>query len=256
MVTREKIVDFINHSHRQPMISSKRLNQLWIKAGNKLIIPHGNFLLFDPIFTMEWPSNTIKQVQQAIVDFLVDVAPLQAHWYSICTPEEGVQVNSQKILRAFPSISSLMCIDEQILNVLAGSCKCHSGNYIMNKLGWEGLIRENMLSNVEITSFKILNKARWLICICSWRKNSHPHMTQKEIWSASLHGDQCVLKLRTSLITLNFAMKVEQIDLPSLHPAQDISSSDDTDTYDSRDIILEESSTVKDIPMTLTENNY
>lgn len=47
-------------------------------------------------------------------------------------------------------------------------------------------------------------------------------------------------------------MKVGQIDLPSL--AQDISSSDDTDMDDRRDIIIEESSTLKDIPMTLTEN--
>jgi hypothetical protein len=206
---------------------------------------------------MEWSSNIIKQVQQAVVDFLVDVAPLQAHWYSICLPTDDVQVNNQKILRAFPSLASLMCIDEQILKqllVLAGLFKYHNGNYITSKHGWESLIRENMLGNVEITSFKIFNKARWLICIGSWRKKSHPPMTPKEIWSATLQGDKCVPKLKTSLITLNFAVKIGKINLPSLFPGQGISASDDSDTDDSSDISLEQISTVKEVPMTQAEN--
>jgi hypothetical protein len=55
------------------------------------------FFSLDPIFTMEWSSNTIKQVQQAFVGILVDVAPLQAHWYSICLPTDDAQVNNRKI---------------------------------------------------------------------------------------------------------------------------------------------------------------
>jgi hypothetical protein len=100
----------------------------------------------------------------------------KAHWYLLYHPnDEGI--DAKKVYECFQSLSSLLCIEEDILlqMLTAGGLAQNSEKrgLTTNSFSWETFIHEFMLQ-IKISQFYIFKKWHLLIRIGSWDNRLHP----------------------------------------------------------------------------------
>jgi hypothetical protein len=93
------------------------------------------------------------------------------------TEDELVSNNTNKICDCFPSLSSLLCIEEcMLLQMLTAGGFARNGEkrgFTTNLFGWESYIKEFML-DIELLQFYIFKKRRLLLRFSSWDSRLHP----------------------------------------------------------------------------------
>jgi len=133
----------------------------------------------------------------------------KAHWYCLYKPQD----NTKKISTCFPSLSSLLCIEEVILLQLlttSGLASYGKRGCTTKHSAWEFFFKEFMLDN-EITHFNCLDKRRLLVRIGSWDNELHPRKKPVDLWTAALKKKLKVPRVHISSMLNDFTIMVGKV---------------------------------------------
>jgi hypothetical protein len=150
-----------------------------------------------------------KHGRVAIAEFLHAMGRQRAHWYAILTPTDACKLDNQHSL-AFPSLSKLTSVDEEILRVLFHHCglvqyRRNSGYSILD-IAWSELIREFYLDEVEVSHLFINKKRRIYIRLGSWQNSVKK--TPQEVWKGVKKNEFYAPKLRVTCLSNEFAKSI------------------------------------------------
>ncbi len=153
--------------------------------------------------------------RSALAEFLHNLSPSKAHWYTIIPPcvEEH---NSCFICSVFPSLSDLLSLDDSIWKALLvhlGLASYWRGTICSPLIAsWERFIGKYQLK-IQTTLFKLGGKQHLFLQIGSWNEKRHPSMKPADIWAMALRsGSYPVPKLRISSLSMWFASAVAELD--------------------------------------------
>jgi hypothetical protein len=106
------------------------------------------------------------------------------HWYQVKEATAGTHL--KEIYKAFPSLSSLLGIPEELLIAIekaAGLINLRRGVFSPIVMAWEAILAEYKLSN-ELTSLSCGGRLRMFIKVGSW-SCQHPGITPESIWATN-----------------------------------------------------------------------
>ncbi len=163
---------------------------------------------------MDSSNSESDLAKEALAFFFRAMSLHKAHWYSLYHPTDDNNNNIKKIYECFPSLSSVLCIEEGImLKMLTTGGLARSSEkrgVTTNLFSWESFLKEFML-DVEVSHFYIFKKRRLLVRFGSWDNAVHPKKKPAEIWSASLKNSLKLPRLRISSLLKDVAAKVGEI---------------------------------------------
>jgi hypothetical protein len=148
----------------------------------------------------------------ALGAFFQAMQPERGHWYSILLPMKATSGFDEKHYSAFPPLSKLSSIKEEILRELLVHCglvmyRKNTGYSPLLK-EWQYFIAEQELPEVEVTHLTIDKKRRYYIRLGSWNKAlNYSPKTPVEIWSAAERGTLRVPRVCVTLVSERFAKK-------------------------------------------------
>jgi hypothetical protein len=180
----------------------------------------------------------------ALSEFFAALKDQKAHWYRVFPPDEN-DADCQMMERTFPSLSSLMMMDEyhvkQIFIHLGLAKQWHQkGTVLVSPAGvkWVDFINRTKIPNMEATIFNASNKRHVYLRIGAWT-NKHTPKTPESIWRVAKQNFYPVPKLRISSLALRFVTQVGTIftfeDLPASDAEKSESDRDGSLTTSSDD---------------------
>jgi len=148
--------------------------------------------------------------RKALADFFAATEMQHAHWYQVKEATVGTHLN--EVNKAFPSLSTLLSIPEELLVAIektAGLVSFRRGVFSSITMAWEALIAEYKLDN-ELTTFSCGGRPRLFIKVGSWSRR-HPGVTPEFIWATK--GEYRKPMLRISTLTMAFAATIGNLEL-------------------------------------------
>jgi len=189
--------------------------------------------------------------------------PERAHWYSILLPSKSTPGFDEKHYAAFPPLSKLSSIKEEIFREVLLHCglamyRKNSGYSPLEK-EWEYFITEQEIPEAEITHFSLGSKKRFYIRLGTWNKGlNHYPKTPENIWASAQAGTLRVPRICITLVSERFAKKIGSLDMLPLKEqeqgvelkasGEDSVSSDGLDENDSIESEVEVEDTTTVIP--------
>jgi len=155
-------------------------------------------------------SSGQNKARKALADFFAATEMQHAHWYQVKEATVGTHLN--EVNKAFPSLSTLLSIPEELLVAIektAGLVSFRRGVFSSITMAWEALIAEYKLDN-ELTTFSCGSRPRLLIKVGSWSRR-HPGVTPEFIWATK--GEYRKPMLRISTLTMAFAATIGNLEL-------------------------------------------
>jgi hypothetical protein len=136
--------------------------------------------------------------------------PERAHWYSILLPSKSTTGFDEKHYAAFPPLSKLSSIKEEIFRGVLLHCglamyRKNSGYSPLEK-EWEYFITEQEIPEAEITHLSLGNKKRFYIHLGTWNKGlNHCPKTPENICASAQAGTLRVPRICITLVSERFA---------------------------------------------------